>query len=281
MRIGSLLSGADLAAQHHLLQAFARSQRANTRLATMIRINRGSDDPAGLIAMEQLEAELTAIRAASDNAARAGGVVHVADAALGEVNGLLSSIRANVVQAAGGGLSDAEIDAKQIEVDAALEAVDRIGSYTSFNGQKLLDGDRLTFNFSPDAADPVTLDMPNVNTSALGGAGGLLSDLASGGPASLQSGNLAEAIDVLDAAGAQILDARARLGAFEKHTIESTARVLGGMERNLASAKSLIGDADVAEETSRRTAAAVMVQAAVSTVALAGQRHRGIGRLLG
>jgi hypothetical protein len=74
MRIGSRLSGADLAAQHHLMQAFARSQRANTRLATMIRINQASDDPAGLIAMEQLEAELTAIRAASDNAARLVGV---------------------------------------------------------------------------------------------------------------------------------------------------------------------------------------------------------------
>lgn len=281
MRIGSQLSGADLAAQHHLMQAFARSQLANTRLATMIRINQASDDPAGLIAMEQLEAELTAIRAASDNAARAGGVVQVADAALGEVNGLLNSIRGHVVQAAGGGLSDAEIDAKQIEVDAALEAIDRIGSYTSFNGRKLLEGDSLTFNFSPDAADPVTLEMPNVNTSALGGAGGLLSDLASGGSASLTSGNLAEAIDVLDAAGGQILDARARLGAFEKYTLESTARVLGSMEVNLASARSLIGDADVAEETSRRTAAGIMVQAAVSTMALAGQRHRWIGRLLG
>ena len=182
MRIGSQLSGADLAARHHLMQAFAGSQRANTRLATMIRINRAADDPAGLIAMEQLQAELTAIRAASDNAARAGGVVHVAEAALGEVGDLLNSIRGHVVQAAGGGLSDAEIAAKQIEVDAALEAIDRIGSYTSFNGQKLLDGDSLTFNFSPDPADPVTLDMPNVNTSALGGGGGRLSDLASSSP---------------------------------------------------------------------------------------------------
>ncbi len=132
MRIGSRLSGADLAAQHYLIQAFARLQAANTPLSTMVRINRGSDDPAGLIAMEQLRAELTAIRAASDNAARAGGVVRVADSALREVSGLLNSIRGHVVQAAGGGLSDAEIAAKQIEVDAALEAIDRIGSYTSF-----------------------------------------------------------------------------------------------------------------------------------------------------
>ncbi len=281
MRIGSRLSGADLAAQHYLIQAFARLQAANTPLSTMVRINRGSDDPAGLIAMEQLRAELTAIRAASDNAARAGGVVRVADSALREVSGLLNSIRGHVVQAAGGGLSDAEIAAKQIEVDAALEAIDRIGSYTSFGGRKLLQGDSLTFNFSPNAADPVTLEMPDVSTSALGGAGGLLSDLASGGSASLASGNLAQAVAVLDAAGDQILDARARLGAFEKYTLESTARVLGSMEVNIASAKSLIADTDVAEATSRRSAAQIMVQAAVSAVALAGRRHRWIGFLLG
>ena len=280
MRIGSRLSGADLAAQRHLMLAFAQSQVANTRLAAMIRINRGSDDPAGLIAMEQLQAELTAIRAASDNAARAGGMVHVADAALREVTGLLSSIRGHVVQAAGG-LSDAEIDAKQIEVDAALEAIDRIGNYTSFNGRKLLQGDGLTFNFSPDVDDPVTLAMPNVNSAGLGGAGGLLSDLASGGSASLKSGNLAQALDVLDAAREQTLDARATLGAFERYTVESTARVLGSMELNIASAKSLIGDADVAEETSRRTAADIKVQAAISAVALAGGRRSWMAQLFG
>ena len=61
MRVGSQLYGADLAVQRNLLGAYAQLSLASTRLSTMSRINRGSDDPAGLIAVEQLEAELVAM----------------------------------------------------------------------------------------------------------------------------------------------------------------------------------------------------------------------------
>ncbi|HUT91478.1 MAG TPA: flagellin [Thermoguttaceae bacterium] len=281
MRVGSQLYGADLAVQRNLLGAYAQLSLASTRLSTMSRINRASDDPAGLIAVEQLEAELVAIKAAGDNAARAAGAVHVADAAMGEVGNLLNSIRSNVIAAAGGGLSEAEIDAKQMEVDAALEAIDRIGSYTSFGGRQLLEGGSMTFNVSPDVADTTTLELPAVDTQSLGSEAGRLADLAGGGTASLASGNSAESIDVLDAAQSQVLQARARLGAFEKYTIDSTQRVLGAMEENIRSVKSRIGDTDVAVEMSRMIRAEIMVQAATSTMALAGERHRMIGGLLG
>ena len=281
MRVGSQLYGADLAVQRNLLGAYAQLSLASTRLSTMSRINRGSDDPAGLIAVEQLEAELVAIKAASDNAARAAGAVHVADAAMSEVGNLLNSIRSNVIAAAGGGLSEAEIDAKQMEVDAALEAINRIGSYTSFGGRQLLEGGSMTFNVSPDVADTTTLELPTVDTQSLGSEAGRLADLASGGTASLASGNSAESIDVLDGAQDQVLQARARLGAFEKYTIDSTQQVLGAMAENISSAKSQIGDTDVAVETSRMIRAEIMVQAATSTMALAGERHRMIGGLLG
>ena len=98
-----------------------------------------------MIAAETIRAELTAIEKASYNAARAQGMMHVADSALSEVGNLLDTIRGNVVAAAGGGLSEAEMAAKQLEIDAALEAINRIGNTTSFGGQKLLDGSTMTF----------------------------------------------------------------------------------------------------------------------------------------
>ena len=63
MRIGSSLFGVDLMAQHSLSRAFGRLNDSSTRLSTMLRINHGSDDPAGLIAVETLRAELAAINA--------------------------------------------------------------------------------------------------------------------------------------------------------------------------------------------------------------------------
>ena len=50
------------------------------RLSTGLRINRGKDDPAGLIASENLRSEMTAIDAAVTNASRAEQVVNVARA---------------------------------------------------------------------------------------------------------------------------------------------------------------------------------------------------------
>ena len=137
MYIGPRQSGISLTAQSSLLRAFSQLSRSAVRLSTMQRINSGSDDPAGLIAAENLRAELAAIQQASDNAARARGTIRVADSALTEVGSLLNTVRSNVVAAAGGGLSDDELAALQLETDAALEAIDRIGNTTSFGGRKI------------------------------------------------------------------------------------------------------------------------------------------------
>jgi len=281
MRIGSSLSGVDLTTQQNLLRAFNQLNQSSVRLATMNRINSGRDDPAGLIAAESLRAELTAIEEASANAARARGVVRTADAAMSEVSSLLNTIRGNVVSAASSGYSDAELQAMQIETDAALDAINRIGSTTSFGGEKLLDGDSATFVFSPDVADTVSLELPNINTSALGGAAGRLSDLAAGGSASLSSGNLAEAMAILDAAGGQVLEARVRAGAFEKYTIDSSQRVLDDMAVNISSAFSQIHDTDVAAETSRLVRSEILVQSAMSSVIQAGRSRSLLGGLFG
>ena len=114
MRIGTSLSGMDLTALHNLYNAHAKLTQSSQRLSTMHRINSGADDPAGLIAVEQMLSDLTSIRAANDSAARAAGMIHVADSGMSQVSGLLNSIRANVMDVAGGNLSDAEINAKQM-----------------------------------------------------------------------------------------------------------------------------------------------------------------------
>ena len=70
------------------------AEQANTmlQLSTGLRINKGKDDPAGLIAYELLGADLTATNAALDNAARADAILSVADGALSEVSALLTEI---------------------------------------------------------------------------------------------------------------------------------------------------------------------------------------------
>ena len=70
--------------------------RALTRLSTGLRINSGKDDPAGLIASENLRATKVAITSAIDNATRADSIAAVAEGGLQEVSSLLLEIESLV-----------------------------------------------------------------------------------------------------------------------------------------------------------------------------------------
>lgn len=113
------------------------------RLSTGLRINRGMDDPAGLIASETLRNEIGAIRQAMDNSQRAINVISTAEGALNEVSSLLQQLQGLVVETANrGGMTDEEISANQLEIDSILSSIDRIANSTSFGGRKLLDGNQ-------------------------------------------------------------------------------------------------------------------------------------------
>jgi flagellin-like hook-associated protein FlgL len=141
-------------------------------------------------------------------------------------------------------------------------------------------GGGLTFLLTPDVNQTSTLALPAVSTSALGGSAGRLSELATGGGAALAGGNLGQAIEILDAAQDQVLQGRARAGAFEKYTVESSQSLLGSMEETISSALSSIRDTDVAAEASRLVRSQILVDSAFSSLMLAGQRRSLIGGLL-
>ncbi|MGQ9649176.1 MAG: flagellin N-terminal helical domain-containing protein [Phycisphaerae bacterium] len=111
------------------------------RLSTGLRINRGADDPAGLIASEVLRSQIRGISQALENSQRAVNVISVAEAALNEVSSLILDLRSLIVHAANeGAISQSEIEADQLQIDSILEAIDRIANTTTFAGRKLIDG---------------------------------------------------------------------------------------------------------------------------------------------
>jgi flagellin len=111
------------------------------RLSTGLRINRGKDDPAGLIASESLRSQIKSTTAALSNADRANQVVNTAEGGLQEVSGLLTELQGLVTNtASAAGLSSDEKKANQLQVDSILQTIDRISGATSFQGIKLLNG---------------------------------------------------------------------------------------------------------------------------------------------
>lgn len=119
----------------------AKQSNTLTQLSTGYKINRGADNPAGLIAMKSLEAELTAVTAAIDNNQRSNAMLAVADNSINEVSSLLGEIETLVMASASdAGLSAGEKAANQAQIDQALASIDRIVNTTNFNGKRLLDG---------------------------------------------------------------------------------------------------------------------------------------------
>jgi flagellin len=423
-------------------------------LSTGLKINSGADNPAGLIASENLRAEKAGISQAIDNAGRANNIIGTAEGGLSEVSSLLTELQSLVGQAANtGGLSKEEVAANQLQVDSILATVNRIAQSTAFQGKKLLNGnyayttsgvastsfdnvrinaarvpdggtvnvviqvttsaqtgditytgggltdnvtievagntgtEQLSFSsgttvsaiaasinavttatgvsaivsgadlrvtstsfgsdqfvslktvagtFTPstskdygrDAAvtinggeaqanglaisyrssnldiefrldstfnkagtdsftvtgggatfalgskvtesDKASIGIASVSTGSLGDSTvGYLSALASGGSASLDSGNLVNAQKIVDEAIKQVSQLRGRLGAFQKFTIGSTINSLGVAFENASAAESAIRDTDFANETANLTRSQILAQAATTVLAQA------------
>ena len=130
-----------MVAQRVLGQNNFSLNRSLERLSTGLRINRGKDDPAGLIASENLRSEIKSTNAAIANATRADQVANTAEGGLQEVSSLLTELQGLVTTTSStGGISAEEKAANQLQIDSILQTIDRISGATSFQGQKLLNG---------------------------------------------------------------------------------------------------------------------------------------------
>lgn len=165
-----------LVAQNTLGRSNAALNQALTRLSTGLRINTGKDDPAGLIASENLRSDITSIRKAISNTERANQVIATADSALGQVSSLLNDIRGLVTETANtGALSDAQIAANQLQLDESLKALNRIAQTTTFQGRRLLDGS-LDFITTAGTGFGTVADL-KINQANLGATGSIAVDV--------------------------------------------------------------------------------------------------------
>ncbi len=130
-----------LAAQRTLGASQRSLQLSLERLSSGLKINRGADNPAGLIVSERLRSEISVANQAIRNTERAVNVIATTEGALNEVAKILTDIQALVVEAANSGaFSDEEIAANQLQIDASIDSISRIANTTNFAGRKLING---------------------------------------------------------------------------------------------------------------------------------------------
>ena len=111
------------------------------RLSSGLRINRASDDAAGLTISENLRSQVNGLNRAIDNASDAINLVNTAEGALIETTNRLQRIRELSVQAANGTNDSVALQAIQDEIETSIAEITRIGNDTQFATQRLLNGD--------------------------------------------------------------------------------------------------------------------------------------------
>jgi flagellin len=152
-----------LIAQRALAKNNTDLNQSLERLSTGLRINSGADDPAGLIASENLKGEQAGITQAIDNANRASNIIGTAEGGLSEVSSLLTQLQSLTSQAANsGGLSADEVSANQLQVDSILSTINRIAQSTAFQGKKLLNGN---YAYTVSGVNSTSFDNVQINSA--------------------------------------------------------------------------------------------------------------------
>jgi len=152
---------ASLTAQRNLNSSQNSLNTSLQRLSSGLRINSAKDDAAGLAISERFTTQIRGLNQASRNANDAISLSQTAEGALGEVGNNLQRIRELAVQSANATNSASDRAALDLEVQQRLAEIDRIAGQTSFNGQKILDGNFGTaaFQVGANVGETITLDL--------------------------------------------------------------------------------------------------------------------------
>ena len=175
-------------------------------------------------------------------------------------------------------MSEAELEAYQMEMDSIANSVSRIAQTAEFNGQSLFNG-RNAVATSDDAIALDELSLAAIGNVEIDGQSYSLGDVVSGGSADLAT-NPEAAAQVLAAARDQIATMRGRIGAFQAHSVEPNIAQNAATTRNISSALSFISDTDYAAETSELVRAGVLSAAAASALVLGNRATQNALSLL-
>ena len=265
-----------LQAQRKLSNATLKLSASYERLSSGMRINKASDDAAGLAIADSLKADQRIASVAVRNANDGISAVSIADAALGQIGDVLARLAELAEQSANGVYSTVQRSALQNEFSSLASEIERIAITTEFNGVVLLSGSAgvtLQVGFDSASTSQISFNNTQGTLAALGLAGAGSSQLAYSINASTADAAQSASRSALDAVNSAIVSlaaTRGVLGATQSR-LEVSINNLEVAKENFASAESRIRDVDVASESAELTRLNILQQAASSVLAQANQ----------
>ncbi len=264
-------------AQRQLGTTSNNLERVFERLASGSRINRASDDAAGLAIDASLRVDARVASIATRNAQDGISAVSITDGALSSITGVLGRLAELAQQAANGAYSALQRSALQNEFAALGSEIERIAVTTTYNGVNLLSGSQtISFQVGFDGASTSQITMSQENGATLGVLGlaasgtSALTYSLSGATGDAAQSAAREALVAVTAAVTSVNSLRGTLGTTESR-LNTAINNLSIARENILSAASRITDADVATEAAELTRLKILQQAGASVLAQANQ----------
>ncbi len=259
---------AALNTQFHLRNSNKDISRSMERMSSGSRVNRSSDDAAGLAVSEKIRADIRGLKQVDRNAQDGISLTQVAEGSLSQISGMLIRLRELGVQAASDTINDENRRLLGREYSQILEEIDRIANATEFNGTKLLNGSGKTMDFQIN-----TRNQPTVDRITFDPAQADMGIVSLGiNESSVNDKESAQvSLDMIDQAMTSVSDVRAVLGSIQSRLNTTTENIHNNLE-SLSVANSRIKDTDIAEESSVMAKNNMMLQAGTSILAQANQQ---------
>jgi len=268
-----------LNAQRQMLKTNNSLSTSMQRLASGLRVNSAKDDAAGLAIADKMTSQIRGMGVAVRNANDGISLSQTAEAAMGELTGIMQRMRDLAVQSANdGAITSVDRTAMQDEFGELQSELTRIITSTEFNGKKIINGSLASGGAfqvgANNAADnKITVSIANLSIAISNALAGNIT--VSG----VSAGNALSAIDVLDASIATIDSARSKLGAVQSRFTSTISNLQSSIENNSA-ARSRIQDADFASETAALSRNQILQQAGTAMLSQANQAPNAVMGLL-
>lgn len=252
--------------------------KSTEKLSSGYRINRASDDAAGLSISEKMRGQIRGLKQASTNAQDGQSLIQTAEGAMNEIHSVLQRMRELTVQAKNDTYLQEDRAKIKTEVDQLQSEITRIATQTQFNKMNLLTGSYKSMQFQVGANDDqvIHLSISRLTASALS-VEGIASAI---GNNTVSKGSIiGKQLSIIDAAITKVSTARSNLGAISNR-LDHTIANADNMAENLQSSESKIRDVNIASEMVSYSSMGILQQAGQSMLSHANQATQGVLSLL-
>ena len=222
-------------------------QKILERLSTGSRINRASDDAAGLAISEQLRSRIRGFKTASENVESSMSALGIADGVGNEISSLLGRQRELALQARNSTLNDTNRKALDKEYQALSSEIERIAGAAQYNRQGVSAGEELgsgeaRIQVGAESTDQLTFPQIDFRSAA---------HALNGTSIATAEGAMA-ALDTLDSTIQSVNSQRSSVGAAVNR-LQSAVNNLSMAVINTQAAESVLRDGEMASSLAQLT----------------------------